>query len=45
MVGVPSDVGEFAEWAATLPKRAFTGAECERYLGGPCDQVVSPPIG
>jgi WD40 repeat protein len=41
-VGIPSDLAEYTEWAATLPARDLTEAECERYLDGPCAEVVTP---
>ncbi len=41
LVGIPTDVGEYAAWAAKVPQREFTEAECRRYLDGPCADVVS----
>ena len=41
LVGIPTDLSEYAEWASSLPTRGFTEAECVQYLGGPCADTVS----
>ena len=41
LVGIPVDLAEYTAWAAKIPRREFTEAECRRYLDGPCADVVS----
>ena len=41
LIGIPTDLSEYAEWASSLPTRGFTEAECEQYLGGSCADTVS----
>ena len=41
LIGIPTDLSEYADWANSLPTRGFTEAECVQYLGGPCAVSVS----
>ena len=41
LIGIPTDLAEYADWSSTLPTRGFTEVECRQFLGGPCADVVS----